>query len=77
MVVQATYADGITRDVTAEADDRPSADPKLVRRDGATFYPAADGETTLAVGFGGQSVNRAGQGRAGRRRSRRSASGST
>ena len=34
----------------------PPADPKLVRRAGATFYPAADGATTLAVAYGGKSV---------------------
>lgn len=54
VVVQATYADGITRDVTAEAV-MTVADPKLVRREGTTFWPAADGETTLTVAFGGLS----------------------
>ena len=55
IVARATYADGITRDVTAEATITP-ADPALIRRDGSTFHPVADGETTLAVAFGGQSV---------------------
>jgi hypothetical protein len=55
VVVQATFADGITRDVTKEATLTP-ADPKLLRRDGNVFWPAADGKTTLAVTFGGQSV---------------------
>jgi hypothetical protein len=55
LVVQATFADGITRDVTSEASMRP-ADPKLLRRQGAVFYPAADGSTTLTVGYGGKSV---------------------
>jgi hypothetical protein len=55
LVVQATYPDGITRDVTAEARIEP-ANPALVRREGNTLWPAADGETTLAVSFGGQSV---------------------
>ena len=55
IVVQATFADGITRDVTKEAT-LTLADPKLVRRVGAIFYPAADGATTLAVAYGGKTV---------------------
>jgi Protein of unknown function (DUF1549)/Protein of unknown function (DUF1553) len=55
IVVQATFADGITRDVTKDAALN-AADPKLVRRAGATVYPAADGATTLSVAFGGKSV---------------------
>src|SRR5690242_3410857 len=57
VVVQATYADGITRDVTTEAGFT-LADATLVRRDGATFYPLADGATTLTVAFGGRSETR-------------------
>lgn len=52
-VAQATYADGITRDVTAQAAVT-LANPALVRREGATLYPATDGETTLRVAFAGQ-----------------------
>jgi hypothetical protein len=55
LVVQATYDDGITRDVTREAAFQ-LADPKLIRRAGAIFYPAADGATSLAVTYGGKSV---------------------
>ena len=55
LVVQATYADGITRDVTAEAVLTP-ANPALVRRDGFVWHPVADGETTLDVAFGGLTV---------------------
>jgi hypothetical protein len=55
VVVQATFADGITRDVTKEAT-LAVADQKLVKRDGGVFYPAADGATTLSVSFGGKSV---------------------
>ncbi len=55
VVVQATFADGITRDVTKEAT-LTLADAKPVRREGAVFYPAADGATTLSVSFGGQTV---------------------
>jgi hypothetical protein len=55
IVVQATFADGITRDVTKEASIVAS-DAKLMRRADAVFYPAADGATTLAVAFGGKTV---------------------
>ncbi|MDR3633922.1 MAG: DUF1549 and DUF1553 domain-containing protein [Isosphaeraceae bacterium] len=55
VVVQAVFADGVTRDVTKEAT-YAVANPALVKRDGATFRPVADGATTLNVGFGGQSL---------------------
>src|ERR1700722_6221167 len=55
LVVQATYSDGITRDVTAQATMTP-ANPALVRRDGFVLHPVLDGETTLDVAFGGQTV---------------------
>jgi Protein of unknown function (DUF1549)/Protein of unknown function (DUF1553) len=55
LVVQATYADGITRDVTAQASMTP-ANPSLVRRDGFVLFPVLDGETTLDVAFEGQTV---------------------
>ena len=56
IVVQATYSDGITRDVTAQAAITPG-DAKLVRRDGATFYPIADGSSTLSIAFAGKTVS--------------------
>lgn len=52
VVVQATYPDGLTQDVTAQAE-QVLANPALLRRDGQTYYPAADGETTLTVKFQG------------------------
>ena len=55
IVVQATFADGITRDVTSEAAIT-AGDATLVRRTGATFHSAADGVTTLSVAYGGKSV---------------------
>jgi hypothetical protein len=55
IVVQASFADGITRDVTREATFS-LAEPKLVRRNGAVFFPAVDGSTTLTVGYGGKTV---------------------
>jgi len=54
LVVQAVYSDGITRDVTAQAQLQLSNDA-LVRREGSTLYPAADGEGQLTVSFGGKS----------------------
>jgi Protein of unknown function (DUF1549)/Protein of unknown function (DUF1553) len=55
IVVQATFADGITRDVTNEAVMTPG-DARILRRAGAIFYPVDDGATTLAVDYGGKSV---------------------
>ena len=55
IVVQATFADGLTRDVTAESTITV-ADGTKVRREGNTFYPVADGATSLTVAFGGQSL---------------------
>jgi hypothetical protein len=56
VVVQATYDDGITRDVTGEATLAPT-DPSLLRREGNTFWPVADGKTTLNVSFAGKAVS--------------------
>jgi hypothetical protein len=56
IVVQATYADGITRDVTTEAAltlDRP----EFVQREGATLRPGRDGDTTLHVAFAGRTAD--------------------
>ena len=55
IVVQATFADGITRDVTKEATIT-AGDTRMLKRVGATFYPAADGSTTLALAYGGKSL---------------------
>jgi hypothetical protein len=54
-VVKATYADGITRDVTAEAKPVLS-NPALARIDNNTLYPLADGTGQMNVSFGGRSV---------------------
>jgi hypothetical protein len=54
-VVKATFADGLTRDVTAEA--KPTlANPALVRLENNVLYPAADGATELKVEFAGKAV---------------------
>jgi hypothetical protein len=55
LVVQAKYADGLTRDVTAEAKITP-ANAALVRLEGQTLHPAADGQTELTVEYGGQKL---------------------
>src|SRR4051794_1340146 len=52
-VVQAIYADGITRDVTAQAKVTP-ANAALVKVDKNIVLPVADGATELAVEFGGR-----------------------
>ncbi len=54
-VVQATYPDGLTRDVTAEAQISV-ANPALVKLDKFACLPLADGQTELTVSFGGQTA---------------------
>lgn len=53
--VQATFADGITRDVTDQAK-AALADPKLAKLDKNVLTPLADGDTKLTVEFGGKAV---------------------
>jgi len=53
IIVQATYPDGITRDVSKEATVEV-ANPQLIRREGQTFFPLADGESQVTVSFAGQ-----------------------
>src|SRR5262245_15478343 len=55
-VVQATYADGITRDVTAEAKVT-LANPALVKLGKGVAYPLADGSTEMKVEFGGSIIS--------------------
>jgi hypothetical protein len=55
IVVQATYPDGITRDVTAQAQ-LALANPAVGKLDKATLYPLADGATELTATFAGQTV---------------------
>jgi len=56
IVVQATYADGLTRDVTAQARYK-LGDAKLVRLEKAALSPLADGKTELRVSFEGRTLN--------------------
>ena len=53
-VVQATYADGITRDVTATAK-AALANPALAKLEKNVLTPLADGATEMNVEFGGKS----------------------
>ena len=55
MVVQAVHANGLTNDVTSQAT-MTLANPALCRRDGNTFWAAADGTTELKIEFGGKTV---------------------
>jgi hypothetical protein len=55
IVVQATYADGITRDVTASATVTV-AQPEIAALDGRLVRPVTDGDTSLAVSLGDRSL---------------------
>lgn len=54
-VVLATRPDGVTLDVTKQAK-ATLAHANLVRLDGSTLYPVADGETSMQIEFDGQSI---------------------
>ncbi|HEY1190882.1 MAG TPA: DUF1549 and DUF1553 domain-containing protein [Gemmata sp.] len=54
-VVQLTQPDGITRDVTAQAQVS-FANPALVKREGVYVLPVADGATEMVVALNGQTV---------------------
>jgi hypothetical protein len=54
-IVQATYADGITRDVTAEAKVTV-VNPALVKLTKNMLTPAVDGATEMRIEFGGKLV---------------------
>lgn len=56
LVVQALYADGATRDVTAEAD-LSLEDKKIARLEKQTLFPIADGKTQLQVKFGSKALS--------------------
>lgn len=55
IVVQATYANGITRDVTKDATFT-FENPALVELRDFALWPKADGSTQMTVAFGGQSL---------------------
>ena len=54
-VVQATFADGLTRDVTAEAK-LALGNPALARLQGNIVFPVQDGTTDLRIEFGGKNA---------------------
>ncbi len=54
-IVVATRPDGVTEDVTATVT-ATLANPALARIDGHTLHPVADGTTTLALAYQGQTV---------------------
>jgi hypothetical protein len=54
-VVQATYAEGLTRDVTTEAK-AVLGNATLAKLDKNLLYPQADGATDLKIEFGGRTV---------------------
>jgi len=56
VIVQAVMPNGLTLDVTDQATLTVDNET-LVRRDGANFYPVADGETKISVAFGGHSID--------------------
>lgn len=56
LVVQATYADGVTRDVTTDASYK-LANSKLVRLDHGSLSPQADGQTELRVSYKGRKLS--------------------
>ena len=55
LVVQATYSDGVTHEVSSEATYTFS-NPGLVRREGSALIPTADGGTELTLEFQGRSL---------------------
>jgi hypothetical protein len=56
LVVQFTQPDGVTRDVTTDAQ-LSVANPKLARVDGSRLTPLADGQTNLVVTHDGRTLN--------------------
>lgn len=55
VIVQAVAADGVTTDVSGQAEWKFS-DQSKVKRDGDVLRPAADGQTQLSIVYGGQTV---------------------
>ena len=55
IIVQAVMPNGLTFDVTDKATLTIASEAQ-VRREGATFYPVADGETKLTVAYGSHSI---------------------
>ncbi len=56
LVVQATYPNGTTQDVTAQAKITLT-DPSVAKLNGATLSPQKKGETKIAIAFGGHTTH--------------------
>jgi hypothetical protein len=56
LIVQAVMPNGLTADVTDQATWTVENE-SFVRRDGANFYPVADGDTKITVTYGGHAVD--------------------
>ena len=55
LVVLATYSNGVTRDVTTEAEYK-IADGKVCKIADQNVHPTADGKTEIAIGFQGRTM---------------------
>ena len=55
VIVQARFADGITEDVTEQAT-LTAVNAEVLRKEGYTFYPKTDGETTVNVEYQGKAI---------------------
>jgi len=55
LIIQATYPDGITRDVTSAAEYK-LADGSFARLEGNILHPTADGKTEVAITYGGHAL---------------------
>lgn len=55
LVVQATYSNGITHDITQQSS-YAIAHPEKAKIDGVTISPVADGDTTLTVTFADRTI---------------------
>lgn len=56
VVVQATYADGVTREITGQASLKLT-NTKIVRLDRGNLFPVADGQTELRVSYKGRKLS--------------------
>ena len=55
LIVQAVLPNGLTQDVTDKVEVKVENEA-LIRREGSTFYPVADGATKVLVTYAGQTI---------------------
>ncbi|MEN9553732.1 MAG: hypothetical protein RLZZ232_18 [Planctomycetota bacterium] len=55
LIVQAVLPNGLTQDVTDKVEVKVENEA-IIRREGTTFYPLADGATKLVVTYAGQTI---------------------